>query len=156
MQTRFHSCVGLGVGAWLLPRFITLAFCLSSTHFFTTLRTCLGLPHPTITHLSRSQCGHTIDNLGVHLLHLLEVTWFGHFIAMGPICTGFLVYFCSLFAFGFPLVCVFLCSLSPCTFDGWVPVLDFHIQGFSSFFRSLIPSSPLMYHNRPFMKSNFY
>jgi hypothetical protein len=59
--------VGLGVGTWLLVRLTTLAFYLYSTHFFTTLRTCLGLPHPITTHLSQSQCGHTIDDLGTHL-----------------------------------------------------------------------------------------
>jgi hypothetical protein len=35
-----------------------------------------------------------------------------------------------LFALVFPLGCVCLCSHLPCTFDGWVPVLDFVIQGF--------------------------
>jgi hypothetical protein len=30
------------------------------------------------------------------------------------------------------LSCVYLCSHLPCTFDGWVPVLDFYIQGFST------------------------
>ncbi len=45
----------------------TLAFCLSSTHFYTTLRTCLGLSHLIVGHLSWCQCGHTIDDLGTHL-----------------------------------------------------------------------------------------
>ncbi len=26
-----------------------------------------------------------------------------------------------------------MCSHLPCTFDGWVPFLDFDLQGFSSF-----------------------
>ncbi len=30
-----------------------------------------------------------------------------------------------MFAFVFSLGCVYLCSHLPCTFDGWVPVLDF-------------------------------
>ncbi len=51
---------------------------------------------------------------------------------MGPICIWFLFYLCSLFAFVFSLVCVFLCFLSPCTFDEWVPVLYFDLQGFFS------------------------
>jgi len=42
--------------------------------------------------------------------------------------------FCWLFGFVFSLGCVYLCSHLPCTFDGWVPFLDFHFQGvFSSF-----------------------
>ncbi len=61
---------------------------------------------------------------------------------MGPIWIGFLLYFCLLFAFVFLLGCVFLCSLSPCTFEGWVPVLDFYIHGFSSFWRSLFKPWP--------------
>jgi hypothetical protein len=28
--------------------------------------------------------------------------------------------------------CVYLCSHFPCTFDKWVPILDFYFQGFSS------------------------
>jgi hypothetical protein len=37
-----------------------------------------------------------------------------------------------LFAFGFSFGCVYSCSHLPCTFDGWVFVLDFYIYGFSS------------------------
>jgi hypothetical protein len=40
--------------------------------------------------------------------------------------------FCWLFACVFSLGCVYLCSHLPCTFDGWVPILDFYLQGFSS------------------------
>ncbi len=32
-----------------------------------------------------------------------------------------------LFFFG---LCVYLCSLLPCTFDGWVLILDFYVHGF--------------------------
>jgi hypothetical protein len=55
------------IGVWLLVHPITFAFCLSLVHFFTMLCTHLGLPHPTIAHLSRYQCGHTIDDLIIHL-----------------------------------------------------------------------------------------
>jgi hypothetical protein len=68
MQARFCSCVGLGVGVWLLTYPTTPAFYLSSTHFLTTLHTCFGLSHPIVTHFSRCQCGHTIDDLSIHLL----------------------------------------------------------------------------------------
>jgi hypothetical protein len=40
--------------------------------------------------------------------------------------------FCWLFAFVFSLGCVYLCSHLSCTFDGWVLILDFYLQGFSS------------------------
>jgi hypothetical protein len=43
--------VGLGVSGWLLASPITLAFCLSSTHFFITWCTCLGLSHLIVAYL---------------------------------------------------------------------------------------------------------
>jgi hypothetical protein len=39
------------VGTWLLVCLTTLAFRLSSAHFFTTLRTHFGLQHPIMAHL---------------------------------------------------------------------------------------------------------
>jgi hypothetical protein len=38
--------------------------------------------------------------------------------------------FCWLFAFVLSLGCVYLCSRLPCTFDGWVPILEFLCTGF--------------------------
>ncbi len=57
-----------------------------------------------------------------------------HFVVMSSFCIGSLLDFCGLFAFVFFLGCVYLCSHLPCTFtfDGWVPILDFHLHGFSS------------------------
>jgi hypothetical protein len=52
MWACFCSCVGLGVGTWLLARPTTLTFHLSSSHFFIILHTHLGLPHPIIPHIS--------------------------------------------------------------------------------------------------------
>jgi hypothetical protein len=43
--------VGLRASVWLLIHPITPTFHLSLTHFLTTLRTHLGLPHPIIAHL---------------------------------------------------------------------------------------------------------
>ncbi len=68
MRAHLRSCVGPRVSTWLLVRPTTPTFHLSSTHFLTTLHTRLGLPHPIITHFSRCQCGHTISDLGAHLL----------------------------------------------------------------------------------------
>jgi hypothetical protein len=51
---------------------------------------------------------------------------------MGPLCIGSLPDFCWLFVFVFSLGCVYLCAQLPCAFDGWVPILDFYLQGFSS------------------------
>ncbi len=53
MQTRLHSCIGLGVVVWLLVYPTTPAFHLSLVDFFTTLCTCLGLPHLIVAHLSQ-------------------------------------------------------------------------------------------------------
>jgi hypothetical protein len=39
-----------------------------------------------------------------------------------------------LFAFVFSLGCVYLCFHLPCTFDGWVPILDFYLLGFFSYY----------------------
>ncbi len=47
------------------------------------------------------------------------------YFGLSPVCTGSLSKFCFCFFFG-------LCSCLPCTFDGWVPILDFYFQGFSS------------------------
>jgi hypothetical protein len=46
---------------------------------------------------------------------------------MGLLYIGSLPDFCWLFAFVFSLNCVNLCSHLPCTFDGWVPILDFYL-----------------------------
>jgi hypothetical protein len=45
---------------------------------------------------------------------------------------GFLTpfFFCWLFAFVFSFGCVYSGSRLPCTFDGWVHILDFYIQVF--------------------------
>lgn len=40
-----------------------------SAHFLTTFDICFDISHPTVPHFSRCQCGHTIDNLGIHLLY---------------------------------------------------------------------------------------
>ncbi len=71
MWARFHSYVGLVTWVWLLTHFNTLSFCLSSPHFFITFRIHLNITHPTILHLSRCRCGHTIDDLNIHLLYYL-------------------------------------------------------------------------------------
>ncbi len=70
MQTHLHSCAGpTSSQVWLLTHLSTLSFCLSLTHFLITLCIHLGIPHPMIAHISRCECGHTIDALGIHLLH---------------------------------------------------------------------------------------
>jgi hypothetical protein len=42
---------------------------MSSTPFLTTLHIQLGIPHLMVEHLSWCQCFHTINDLGIHLLH---------------------------------------------------------------------------------------
>lgn len=68
MWTCLHLCASPRAGVWLLIHPTTPTFRLSPTHFLTSLHTHFGLPHPTMAHLSRFQCGHTLDNLGTHLL----------------------------------------------------------------------------------------
>jgi hypothetical protein len=51
-QTCFWFCASLAMNAWLLTCPITLAFCLSSIHFFIMLCTHLGLSHLIIAHFS--------------------------------------------------------------------------------------------------------
>jgi hypothetical protein len=63
--------VGPVAGVLLLTCFNTLSFHLSSAHLFTTLHICLDISHPMVAHLSRCKCGHTINDLGIHLLHCL-------------------------------------------------------------------------------------
>jgi hypothetical protein len=69
VQTHFCSYVGPTTGSWLLVHPNTPLFCLPSFHFLITLHIHLGIPHPTIAHFSQCQCGHTINDLGIHLLH---------------------------------------------------------------------------------------
>jgi hypothetical protein len=68
MQARFRSCASPKVSTWLLTHPTTPIFHLSPSHFLTTLCTCFGFLHLLISHLSWCQWGHTIDNLGTHLV----------------------------------------------------------------------------------------
>ncbi len=43
----------------------------------------------------------------------------------------FLLIVCFCFSFG---LCLLMFSFALCTFAGWVPILDFYLQGFFSFF----------------------
>ncbi len=69
MWAHLHSCVGPTIGTWLLVHPSTLSFHLSSTHFLIAFHIRLGIPHLTIMHISWWQCGHTIEDLCIHLLH---------------------------------------------------------------------------------------
>jgi hypothetical protein len=69
LRTHFCSYVAPTIGAWLLVHPNTPSFHLSSTHFLTILCICLSIPHPTVPHVSQCKCGHTIDDLDIHLLH---------------------------------------------------------------------------------------
>ncbi len=45
--------------------------------------------------------------------------------------TGLYLIFVDCFFLVFSSGCVYMCSLLPCTFVGWVLILDFYLQGFS-------------------------
>jgi len=63
-----HSCASLVTRAWLLIHPSTFSFSLSFAYFFTTFHIHISISHPTILHLSWCQCGHNINDLGIHLL----------------------------------------------------------------------------------------
>jgi hypothetical protein len=69
VQTHLHSYASLPIGAWLLTHPSAPSFCLSCAHFLTAFYIHLDIPHPIIVHLSWCKCGHTINDLGIHLLH---------------------------------------------------------------------------------------
>jgi len=52
MQTHLRSCVGLGVGVWLITHPTTPIVRLSLAHFFMRLHTYLSLPQFMVAHLS--------------------------------------------------------------------------------------------------------
>jgi len=64
VRAHFRSYASLIIKAWLLAHPSTC-----SAHFLTTFDICFDISHPTVPHLSWCQCGHTIDNLGIHLLY---------------------------------------------------------------------------------------
>jgi hypothetical protein len=51
VQARFHSCVGLAIGVWLLVSFSISLFHLFSTYFLITIRIHIGISYPTFAHL---------------------------------------------------------------------------------------------------------
>jgi hypothetical protein len=69
VQPHLRSYASPPTRTWLLIHFNTPSFHLSFAHFFIALCIRFDIPHPIVAHLSRCQCGHTIDDLGIHLLH---------------------------------------------------------------------------------------
>jgi hypothetical protein len=68
MQACHRSCASQTTMTWLLAHPNTISFRLSFAHFFITFCLRLSIPHPRVPYLSRCQCGHTINDLGIHLL----------------------------------------------------------------------------------------
>ncbi len=71
-MTHLCSCVSPTTRAWLLVHPRTPLFCLFSAHFLTTSHIFISIYHILqfcIFH--NAKCGHTIDDLGIHLLHCL-------------------------------------------------------------------------------------
>jgi hypothetical protein len=62
------SCYGPRVGVWFITWSVFPTFWLSSPFLSTTLRTWLGLPHPSIASIFQCVCTHPIDPMGIHLL----------------------------------------------------------------------------------------
>jgi len=59
-------------GIWLTTQLVFLDFWLFSPLFFTSLRTRLELPHPSIVGILQCVCTHPIDSMGIHLLHCVH------------------------------------------------------------------------------------
>jgi hypothetical protein len=59
--------VGLSVGIWLSIHPIILFFHLVSNVFSTTLRTKLGLSHPSILSVSHCICSQLLNPMGIHI-----------------------------------------------------------------------------------------
>ena len=68
-RARLHSYAGVAVGAWLIASPTWHAFYMPSFIFSTTLRICLGLPHPTLLGHSSCACGAALDPQDIHVLH---------------------------------------------------------------------------------------
>jgi hypothetical protein len=68
VRAHLRSCAGPTIWAWLLARFSTPSFRLSSTHFLATLCIYLNISHLTFLHLSQCHCYHTLNDLGIHLI----------------------------------------------------------------------------------------
>jgi len=65
---RILLCSGPGVNTWLTIWLISPTFQLPSPIFSTTLRTWLGLPHPSIIGISQYVCTHPTDPIDIHFL----------------------------------------------------------------------------------------
>jgi len=79
------SCSSSRVGTWLTTWPVFPTFQLSSSNFYTTLYTWLGLPHPSIVGIP--WCVHPIDLMGIHLLRCAHVN--EHTITHDAICDTF-------------------------------------------------------------------
>jgi hypothetical protein len=55
---------------------------------------------------------------------------------MNPFLHRIFIWFLLIVCFCFSLGCVYLCFHLSCTFDGWISILDFVLQGFFLFFSS--------------------
>jgi hypothetical protein len=68
-RAQMLSCFSLGACAWLIVQPIFPAFWLFSPLFSITLQMWFGLPHPSIVGLPWCVCTHSINLMGIHLLH---------------------------------------------------------------------------------------
>jgi len=62
------SCSRLEASVWFITQLIFSTFWLFSLIFSKTLRTWLGLPHPSIANILQCVCTHPIDLMGIHFL----------------------------------------------------------------------------------------
>jgi hypothetical protein len=68
-RAQILSCFSLGAYVWLIIQPIFLAFWLFPPLFSITFQMWFGLPHFSIVGLPLCVCIHSIDHMGIHLLH---------------------------------------------------------------------------------------
>jgi hypothetical protein len=66
---KLESCARLSMEAWLFAHLIISCFHFPSNVFSCVLWTRLGLPHPLVLGLTHCICGHSLNPMGIHLLH---------------------------------------------------------------------------------------
>ncbi len=66
-----RSCLGKGVGLWLVVRLYIRSFRITHSIFTSTLRFCLGLIQLLAYNIFMCECEHRLDTSGTHLIHCL-------------------------------------------------------------------------------------
>jgi hypothetical protein len=63
-----HSCLGKGVGLWLVVKPYIRLFCITHFIFTSTLCFLLNLIQPSTYSTFTCECGHMLDTFGTHII----------------------------------------------------------------------------------------